>query len=80
MNGQAPNRLPQKQTDPLWIQDHFLTSGHDENTPSATATFVKRKGCHYLVTCRHVLEIVRRRRTAGGERQLTMARYSTCPV
>jgi len=73
MNGQGPDSLPRRQTDPLWIQDHFLTSGHDENTPNATATFVKRKGRHYLVTCRHVLEIVCKRRTDGGERQLTMA-------
>lgn len=73
MNGQAPESLPRRQTDPLWIQDHFLAGGHDENTPNATATFVKRKGRHYLVTCRHVLEIVSKRRTAGGERQLTMA-------
>ncbi len=73
MNGQTPDSLPRRQTHPLWIQNYILASGHDENTPNATATFVKRKGRHYLVTCRHVLEFVSKRRTARGERQLTMA-------
>ena len=73
MNGSAAPSLARRQTDPLWIQSHFLITGHDENTPNATATFVKRRGHHYMVTCRHVLESVTRRRDAGGETQLTLA-------
>ena len=73
MQGQASESLPRRQTDPLWIQHHFLSSGHDESTRNATATFVKRKGRHYMVTCRHVLQIVEDRRTTAGEAQLTMA-------
>ena len=73
MNDSVAPSLAWRQTDPLWIQDHFLATGHDENTPNATATFVKRRGRHYMVTCRHVLESVTKRRDAGGETQLTMA-------
>ena len=73
MNDSAAESLGRRQTDPLWIQHHFLATGHDENTPNATATFVKRRGRHYLVTCGHVLQSVTRRRDAEGETQLTMA-------
>ena len=73
MNDSAADSLARRQTDPLWIQHHFLATGHDENTPNATATFVKRRGRHYMVTCGHVLETVKRRRDAEGETQLTMA-------
>ena len=47
--------------------------GHGESTPNATATFVKRKGHHYMVTCRHVLQMVADRRRVSGDTQLTMA-------
>ena len=73
MNDSAADSLARRQTDPLWIQHHFLATGHDETTPNATATFVKRRGRHYMVTCGHVVQIVRRRRDEDGERQLTMA-------
>ena len=73
MNDSAAESLARRQTDPTWIQHHFLATGHDENTPNATATFVKRRGRHYMVTCDHVLESVTRRRDAEGETQLTMA-------
>ena len=73
MTDPAPDSLARRQTDPLWIQRHFLTTGHDENTPSATATFVKRRGRHYMVTCGHVVQTVRQRREKEGETQLTMA-------
>lgn len=38
------------------MQDHFLATGHDERTPSATFTFVRRRGAVYAVTCRHVVD------------------------
>ncbi|GIK97834.1 MAG: hypothetical protein BroJett029_20430 [Alphaproteobacteria bacterium] len=53
-----PNSLPRRQTDPAWLQDHFLGTGHDETTRGATFTFVKRRGRHYAVTCRHIMEAV----------------------
>ncbi|MDD9973270.1 MAG: hypothetical protein OXU27_04655 [Candidatus Poribacteria bacterium] len=52
-----PDSLPRRQTDPLWLQDYFLSTGHNETTQNATATFVKRRGRHFMVTCRHVLDI-----------------------
>ena len=73
MDHEVPESLPRRQTDPLWIQDYFLAMGHGESTPNATATFVKRKGHHYMVTCRHVLQMVADRRSAAGDTQLTMA-------
>ena len=76
MNDSAADSLARRQTDPLWMQHHFLATGHDENTPNATATFVKRRGRHYMVTCGHVLQTVRQRRDAEGETQLTMALYA----
>ena len=68
-----PESLPRRQTDPFWIQDYFLGTGHNETTRNATATFVKRKGSHYLVTCQHVLEAVAIPNTAPGAKHPTMA-------
>lgn len=65
--------LPRRQTDPLWIQDYFLGTGHNETTRNATATFVKRKGHHYVVTCRHVLDSVTGSDTAPGAKHPTLA-------
>ena len=63
---------PLRHTAPLWLLDHFLTSGQDVGTTCATATFVRRRGRHYLVTCEHVQQtLVRRRRS--GEMQKTLA-------
>ena len=73
MTEAIPDSLPRRQTDPLWVQHHFLKMGHNENTPNATATFVKRRGRHYMVTCGHVLRTVAHRRHMGGETRLTMA-------
>ena len=73
MDREVPESLPRRQTDPLRIQHHFLATGHGESTPNAIATFVKRKGHHYMVTCRHVLQMVADRRSAAGDTQLTMA-------
>ncbi|HVH77172.1 MAG TPA: hypothetical protein VM755_19830 [Stellaceae bacterium] len=38
------------------MQDHFVATGHDETTPSATFTFIRRRGAVYAVTCRHVVD------------------------
>lgn len=43
-------------TDPLFLQDHFLHSGHDDTTHNATATFVKYANHYYVCTCQHVSE------------------------
>jgi len=43
-------------TDPLFLQDHFLGSGHDDGTHNGTATFIKFGGHHYVCTCQHVAE------------------------
>ena len=65
--------LPRRQTDPLWIQDYSLSTGHNEATHNATATFVKRKGQYYMVTCRHVLDSVAEPDTAPEAGHPTMA-------
>jgi hypothetical protein len=54
--------LARSQTDPLYLQDHFLRGGRDKDTKNATATFVQFCGKQYVVTCRHVLEIVQKRK------------------
>jgi len=43
-----------KYSDPLFLQDYFLASGHGHKTHNGTATFVKYEGKHYLCTCEHV--------------------------
>jgi hypothetical protein len=53
-----PESLPRRHTDPAWLQDHFLGTGHDETARSATFTFIRRRGRHYAVTCRHIMEAV----------------------
>ena len=72
-NKTKPESLPFRQTAPVWFQDYFLSTGHDETTRNATVTFVKRRGCHYAVTCRHVLEAVTEPETVPGARLPTMA-------
>jgi len=56
MSESKPESLPRRHTDPAWLQDHFLGTGHDEKTRNATFTFIKRSGRHYAVTCRHVVD------------------------
>jgi hypothetical protein len=56
MSQPKPESLPRRHTDPAWLQDHFLGTGHDEKTRNATFTFIKRNGRHYAVTCRHVVD------------------------
>ncbi|RWP54370.1 hypothetical protein [Mesorhizobium sp.] len=48
--------LLRRQTDPVWLQDHYLGTGHTEETNSATFTFIKRRGRIYAVTCGHVVD------------------------
>lgn len=51
--------LPRRNTAPIWLQDFYLKTGHDENTRSGTATFVMRKGIPYVCTCRHIMDAVK---------------------
>jgi hypothetical protein len=51
--------LPRRNSDPVWLQDYFVHTGHDANTRSGTATFVKRKGLHYVCTCRHIMDSIK---------------------
>jgi hypothetical protein len=68
-----PESLPRRQTDPAWLQDHFLGTGHDEKTRNATVTFVKRHGRHYAVTCRHVASAVENPQMVPGAKFPTVA-------
>lgn len=68
-----PESLPRRQTDPAWLQDHFLCTGHDETTRSGTFTFVKRHGHHYAVTCRHIMEAVADLKMVPAAKNPTMA-------
>lgn len=43
---------------PLFLQDFFFRTGRSATTPTATGTFVHRKGQIYCVTCRHVVDAV----------------------
>lgn len=69
-----PDNLLRRQTDPAWLQDHFLGTGHDETTRSAIFTFVKRRGRHYAVTCRHIMKAV------GDPCMVTNARNPTLAI
>ncbi len=59
MTAPAIESLPRRNSDPIWLQDYFLHTGHDADTRSGTATFVKRKGIHYVCTCRHIMESIK---------------------
>ncbi len=67
------HKLARSQTDPLFIQDHFLATGHDANTKNATVTYVQFEDRVYAVTCRHVLEILEDRIKAQHSRFPTLA-------
>jgi hypothetical protein len=54
------HKLARAQTDPLFFH-HFMAQ-HDVNTKNATATFVQFKGRVYVCTCRHVVEILKKRK------------------
>lgn len=72
--------ITRKNTDPLWIQDHFLGTGHTEQTRNATATFVKRNGINYFITCRHVLEARLNPEVVPGSRFPTLALHLEAAV
>ncbi|MBY5377251.1 hypothetical protein [Rhizobium leguminosarum] len=65
--------LPRRQTDPVWLQDHFLHTGHTEETSSATFTFVKHKNQVYAVTCGHVLDAIKDEEVVPGAKFPTLA-------
>jgi hypothetical protein len=44
MTTPAVESLPRRNSDPIWLQDYFVHTGHDADTRSGTSTFVKRKG------------------------------------
>jgi hypothetical protein len=69
----ASQSLPRRQTDPAWLQDYFLGTGHDESTNSATFTFIKRSGRIYAVTCGHVLDGLADEKVVPGARNPTLA-------
>jgi len=48
--------LPRRNTDPLWLQDFYLGTGHDADTRSGTGSFIKRNGKIYVCTCRHIVD------------------------
>ncbi len=41
-------------TDPLWVRNRFLMTGHNTDTPNGTASFIRFRGIVYVVTCGHV--------------------------
>lgn len=57
----AMHKQARAQTDPLFFHDYFMAHGHDVNTKNATATYVQFEKEIYVVTCRHVLEILQKR-------------------
>ena len=54
--GGDPHKACRAYSDPLFLQDHFLSTGHNENTHNGTATFVAYQGQVYACTCRHVAD------------------------
>jgi hypothetical protein len=70
---QSTDSLPRRNSDPIWLQDFYLRTGHDANTRSGTATFVKRNGVFYVCTCRHILESVKDPKMVPGAKFPTLA-------
>lgn len=48
------SKLARNQTDPIWIQDHFLETGHNADTRNGTVSFVLFQNRQFAVTCNHV--------------------------
>lgn len=65
--------LFRRHTDPVWLQDHYLSTGHTEETNSATVTFIKRRGRIYAVTCGHVLDQLNNPESVPGAHLPTLA-------
>jgi hypothetical protein len=51
----AMHKLARACTDPLWLQDRFLQTGHHEGNPNGTATFITFERSTYYLTCEHVV-------------------------
>lgn len=73
MTTHGNDTLLRRQTDPAWLQDHYLGTGHTEDTNSATFTFIKRKGLIHAVTCGHVVDQVSNPTTVPGALRPTLA-------
>lgn len=56
MSKEVPSQLDY--TIPLFVQHPFMLTGRDDKIVSASGTFVKFQGRHYVVTCGHVLKQV----------------------
>ena len=73
MTKHQDDSLLRRQTDPVWLQDHYLGTGHTEETNSATFTFIKRKERIYAVTCGHVVDQLGDPDAVRGARLPTLA-------
>lgn len=65
--------LGRRQTDPIWLQDYFLQTGHSASTSNGTATFVKRRDKVYVCTCRHILDGLKKPQLVSGARNPVLA-------
>ncbi len=65
--------LFRRQTDPAWLQDYYLGTGHTEYTNNATITFIKRHDQTYAVTCGHVHDELTNPASVPGATQPTLA-------
>lgn len=63
---QSDDSLPRRNSDPVWLQDFYLHTGHDAETRSGSATFVRRRGDIYVCTCRHIVESLKDPRIVPG--------------
>lgn len=73
MSEHQEDSLLRRQTDPAWLHDHHLATGHTENTNSATFTFIKRNERIYAVTCGHVVDQLRNPGSLPGAHLPTLA-------
>lgn len=69
----AAESLPRRNSDPVWLQDYFVHTGHGANTRSGTVTFVKRKGIPYACTCRHIMESIKDSKVVPNAKFPTLA-------
>jgi hypothetical protein len=69
----AMHKQARAQTDPLFFQDYFMAHGHDVTTKNATATYVQFEGKIFVVTCRHVVEILETRQQTQHSAYPTLA-------
>ncbi len=67
------SKLARSQTDPLWLQDYFLATGHGAKTRNGTASFVAFQRRQFAVTCRHVMKAVSNPEVIPGAHHPTIA-------